>query len=89
MFMDPVLNNFSNGWTKFTYLLNEAVGSHFQKITLEEIRNSYNVVEFDGTTNSESKKELQVRIRFWFEKMNQAVEGHLKTFSYAMPLQRI
>ena len=35
-------------------------------------------IKFDETTNSESKKEI--RIRFWYENMNQVVERHLKTF---------
>ena len=37
------------------------------------------MIEFDETTNSESKKELQIRICFQSEKMNQVVERHLKT----------
>jgi len=74
--------------------LNKALGPNFQKITLEKIDNSYFMIEFDETakavlsllchlfcsllSNSESKKELQIRICFWSEKMNQVVETHLK-----------
>ena len=50
----------------------------FQKITLEKIGNCYYVIEFDETTISKSKKELQIRICFLSEKMNQVIERYLK-----------
>ena len=81
MFRDTVVKNFSFGRTKFANFLTEALGPHFRKMTLDEVGNSYYVVEFDETTNSESKKELQMRIRFWSEKMKRVVERHLKTAS--------
>lgn len=46
MFRDTVVKNIFFWRTKFAYFLTEALGPHFRKMTLDEVSNSYYIVEF-------------------------------------------
>ncbi|KAJ8876020.1 hypothetical protein PR048_023928 [Dryococelus australis] len=47
---------------------------------LEEFGSSPYTISYDGTTNAESKEELQVTITYWSDLQNQVVKRHLETF---------
>ena len=50
---------------KACYLIVEALGPYFKNILLQELKEEvYVSLEFDETTNVESKKELEIRVQF-------------------------
>ncbi|XP_067136817.1 uncharacterized protein [Centruroides vittatus] len=64
---------------KLRYLITEALAPYFQKKMLEEAHSSFFTISYDETSNVESKKELQIMIRFWSEQTEQVVCRHLNT----------
>ena len=80
MFPEAVPKNFCLNPTKLSYLLTDALAPYFREDVLDEARNSFYSLQFDETTNSASKKELQIRIRFWSDKKNQVISFHLESF---------
>lgn len=71
--------HFSLGRTKMSYLLTEALGPHFRKMLLDDVRGFYSLM-YDETTNKENKKELQIMIRRWSVKFGWVESSHLETF---------
>lgn len=62
------------------YLITDALGPYFKSILVDDINQSNGyTISFDETTNSKSKKELQVRIRYFSEMRNEIVDSHLET----------
>jgi hypothetical protein len=71
---------FSMNRTKFGYYITEALGPFFHKEMIEDLTKSrYYSLAFDETTNAESKKELQIRIRYWLTQEEKIVTKHLET----------
>lgn len=63
MFPGEISSKFSMGRTKVKYFLTEAIGSYSYKYLLQDIRTAYYTFAYDETTNTESTKELQIKIR--------------------------
>lgn len=47
---------------------------------MADVQKSYYTLCFDETTNEESKKELQIRLRYFSETFKKVVVQHLETF---------
>lgn len=85
MFPNAVPDKFSLSRSKMSYLITDALGPHFRQIVLDGIQNhsTYYTFMYDETTNSESKKELQVAVRYWCNTKKEIVVSHLETFFIA------
>jgi len=62
---NEVLQNFTLGRTKVTYLITEALAPHFKDQILDDIGERPFSLLYDETTNAAHKKELQTQVRFW------------------------
>jgi len=80
MFGELIPKTFTLGCTKLSYLITEALGPYFKKVVVEECQGKFYALIYDETTNAESKKELQIAIRFWSNNLKQIVVRHLETF---------
>ena len=65
MFPEAALDNFSLSTIKFFCLVTEVLGPYFKNKKLEDAYTSCFSLLFDETTNNESKKGLQITIKFW------------------------
>ncbi|KAL4085366.1 hypothetical protein QTP88_027225 [Uroleucon formosanum] len=85
MFPKAVPDKCSLSRTKMSYLITDTLGPHFRQIILDEIQNysTYYTLMYDETTNSESKKELQVAVPYWCNTKKEIVVSHLETFFIA------
>lgn len=63
MFPGEISSKFSMERTKLGYLLTEAIGPYSYKYLLQDVGTAYYTIAYDETTNTESVKELQIRIR--------------------------
>ncbi|KAL5243999.1 hypothetical protein ACI65C_011409 [Semiaphis heraclei] len=77
MFPNAVPDKFSLSRSKMSNLITDALGPHFRQIVLDGIQNhsTYYTLMYDETTNSESKKELQVAVRYWCNTKKEIVGG--------------
>lgn len=80
MFGELIPKTFTLGCTKLSYLITEALGPYFKKVVVEECQGKFYALIYDETTNAESKKELQIAIRFWSNNLKQIVVRHLETY---------
>lgn len=84
MFPDSEIDKkFSLGPTKFRYLLTEGLATYYayEEKLIQDIKMSHGfVLSYDEITNAESKKELQIRVRYFFENDQQVNDCHLHTF---------
>lgn len=71
--------NFHLGRTKLTYFITEALSPYFRKELLNDARKSYYTLLFDETTNFGDKKELQFKLKFWSEALQEVICRHLQT----------
>lgn len=77
---EEFLKHFRLGRHKMSYLITDCLGPYFKNLLLDDINNSYYTLCFDETTNSKSKKELQIRVRYYSENSKKVVVHHLETF---------
>lgn len=80
MFNCDISKKFSMARTKFGYYVTEALGPHFREQMLDDIANEYFTICYDETTNNESKKEMQIKLRYFSECEGRIVENHLESF---------
>jgi hypothetical protein len=64
MFSGGIPDKFSMSPTKQQYMITDGLGPYFRKKLLEDCSNSWYTLSYDETTNAESKKELQISIRY-------------------------
>lgn len=67
MFPGEISKNFSMGRTKFAYYVSEALGPYFREEMIRDVEKEYFSICYDETTNNESQKELQIKIRYFSE----------------------
>ena len=77
--------------SKTQYLITEALGPYFHKQMLNDVQHSDVLFSllFDDISNVKSKKELQIRIRFWSRTENMIVCKHLVTYFLGKATGRI
>ncbi|XP_043465120.1 uncharacterized protein LOC122500314 [Leptopilina heterotoma] len=82
MFPGCVPETFSLSPSKAQYLITEALGPYFKNLLLNDLEfpDVLFSLLFDETSNVKSKKELQIRVRFWSHDENMIVCRHLETF---------
>lgn len=80
--LNTILQSFSLGRTKITYLITEALAPYFKNEQRKEIGDSYFTLLYDETTNAAGRKELHTAIRYWCESTNSVITQHLETFFY-------
>ena len=79
MFENDITKLFSCSRSKVSYLITDALGPYFKELLKKDINDSCFTLLYDETTNSESKKELQVQIKYW-SVGNKVQTRHLETF---------
>lgn len=82
MFPGGIQDTFTISPTKVRYLITEALGPYFKGLLLEDLHHSdtYFTLQYDETSNVKSKKELQIRVRYFANKENCIVNKHLVTY---------
>ena len=80
MFPGGVPSHFSLSPQKIKYLITDALGPYFHQQISDDIGTSFYTVCFDETTNVESKKELQIAVRYWSDSKCLVISRHLQTF---------
>ena len=64
--------------TKVSYMISHGLGPYFHQQTVEDIQripNTYYTLHFDETTNAQSKKQMDILVRYYSE-----VHGEVKDF---------
>ena len=66
---------------KVSYVLSHGLGPHFRDEFINELKTSSNwfTITFDETTTSQIKKQLDLYIRFWSEKVQKVVNGYVNS----------
>lgn len=82
MFPNSMAQSFSLSPSKVQYLLTEALGPYFKNQMLDDLHSGdvYFSLQYDETSNVESKKELQIQVRFWSSPENMIIDRHLITY---------
>ncbi|XP_048511379.1 uncharacterized protein LOC125500995 [Athalia rosae] len=80
MFPNSVPIAFTLSPAKLRYVITVALGPYFRETILEDCSAAWYTLIYDETTNNESKKELQVALRYWSETEELVVIHHLETF---------
>lgn len=70
---EDCLKNFYLGRHKMSYLITDCLGPYLKNIFFNDMNNAYYTLCFDETTNSKSKKELQIRVRYYSENYKKVV----------------
>lgn len=72
------------GHTEAGYLITDALGPHFRKQLLSDIKeNLYYSISFDETTNSAKEKELQICVRYYSDTQKQVIINLIRyTFAF-------
>lgn len=82
MFPGAVPENFSLFPSKAQYLITEALRPYFRNLLLKDLvyKDVLFSILFDDTSNVRSKKEMQIRIRYWSHTESAIVCRHLQTY---------
>ena len=73
-----IAKKFSLGSTKFRFLITDGLASYYEERLIEDVEKSPGfILLFDETTNSESKKELKTRSRYFSENDQEIVDTRI------------
>jgi hypothetical protein len=76
---DPVCKDMTLGKDKLSYVISHGLGPYFHDVLLSDIKNSnsFMTLALDETTTAQTKKQLDMHIRYWSESANQVVVRYL------------
>ena len=82
MFPGKIPDAFSMSSSKVSYLISEATGPYFKRIVVDDILNSQSryTVHYDETTNAQTQKQLDIKVRFWCPAQGKVVVHHLQSY---------
>ena len=82
MFPGIIPRKFSISFSSNSYLISEAVGHYFNILNVKDVKQSSpsSTSHYNQTTNSQVKKQLDIKIRFWLERDSAVKVHHLKAY---------
>ena len=84
MFTDSIISDhFSMSRTKVSYLISDGLGLYYRKELCENICKAPGyVIQYDETSNSQVRKQMDVLIRYWSEAKREVVVQFLKAILF-------
>ena len=84
MFPDSIISDhFSMGKSKVSYLISDGLGPYYRKVLCEnESKAPGFVIQYDETSNSQVRKQMDVLVRYWSEAKGEVVFQFLKAIMF-------
>ena len=84
MFPDSIISDhFSMGKSKVSYLISDGLGPYYRKMLCENVSKAPGfVIQYDETSNSQVRKQMDVLVRYWSEAKGKVVVQFLKAIMF-------